>query len=261
MHRRPAPLSRYAWASGHELMLGHPPSGFSGRIHGSINHSESSGSRSSRAAPEHRTSSEMLSWFYTTCCCMQTFKKKVSFCLISAQNIFPAVSGIITMFFCVLCAFRSGCDVCFMNLNWGLQSCRCWRFPTVPRPVVNGAQCGSLESPCHSGPWWNSLFWSARSHMSWLTGEENLDVENIVWTFEPKCGASRRLNYIKPKISPWTPGFLGNPEQIRLVSCCFEFFFFASVRTSETCHLVCRGSKRCCDGRCNQRITSPSLNA
>ncbi len=88
------------------------------RIHGSIYHSKSSRSWSSKTAPDHHTTttifycwysfSEMLCYFYTRC---DTISKKFNFYLVSLQSIFPKVLGIIKMFSgkteTILCAFCS----------------------------------------------------------------------------------------------------------------------------------------------------------
>ncbi len=75
------------------------------RIHGSIYHSKSSRSWSSKTSHYHHhilllvwcSFSEMLCYFYARCNGTHTFQK-FNFCLVSPQSIFPKVLGIIKMF-------------------------------------------------------------------------------------------------------------------------------------------------------------------
>ncbi len=77
------------------------------RIHGSIYHSKSSRSWSSKTAPDHHTTTTIFYCWYDVLflkCCV-TFTPDVmghtpskNFCLVSPQSIFPKVLGIIKMF-------------------------------------------------------------------------------------------------------------------------------------------------------------------
>ncbi len=79
------------------------------RIHGSIYHSKSSRSWSSKTAPDHHTTTTIFYCWYDVLflkCCVtfmpdvmgHTPSKKFNFCLVSPQSIFPKVLGIIKMF-------------------------------------------------------------------------------------------------------------------------------------------------------------------
>ncbi len=79
------------------------------RIHGSIYHSKSSRSWSSKTAPDHYTTTTIFYCWYDVLflkCCVtftpdvmgHTPSKKLNFCLVSPQSIFPKVLGIIKMF-------------------------------------------------------------------------------------------------------------------------------------------------------------------
>ncbi len=79
------------------------------RIHGSIYHSKSSRSWSSKTAPDHHATTNIFYCWYDVLflkCCVtftpdvmgHTPSKKFNFCLVSPQSIFPKVLGIIKMF-------------------------------------------------------------------------------------------------------------------------------------------------------------------
>ncbi len=79
------------------------------RIHGSIYHRKSSRSWSSKTAPDHHTTTTIFYCWYDVLflkCCVtftpdvmgHTPSKKLNFCFVSPQSIFPKVLGIIKMF-------------------------------------------------------------------------------------------------------------------------------------------------------------------